>query len=215
MLDHAYTPETWLPYLLILVDFLKALAWPIAVGFVAFTYREGISKLIQRINSVSVGGAKADFVLKQDSNEKAEIDRSIQKQSINPLRSPAMDRLERKLSSDIEGLPDDEARRILLSAFTKERMEKVFSLAYANILAAQIDALKALIKEGGHIGWEAANSEFTALQENEPLFKQWNLDKFLSYLKSYEFISTNEHGIDITDYGTDFLNFLNTNRLSR
>jgi hypothetical protein len=197
------------------VEFCRVVVWPTAALGVAFLYRERLGQLLERTKSVSVAGAKADFAETQSGGEKADIDEPIVSKHADPLASPVQDQLLKSFEKELENYDDAYARSFLLKAFTRERIEKFFSLAFANMFASQVDALELLAKSDGRVRREIAEKEFQKLKDRDPFFRNWTLERFLSYLRNYDLVEVSEHDISISPAGIEFLKFLTTYQLSR
>ncbi|MFT5060866.1 MAG: hypothetical protein ACI9KS_001870 [Sulfitobacter sp.] len=228
MLDFAYPPETVLPYLAIFVEFLRVLAWPIAVAVVLTAFKKEIASLFGRVSSLSIGSTHAEFggesFSQQESSfaalEEQGIDSKIEKTAAkskrpNPLASSIEITLQSRFKAELEGVSSEDAVATLIEALSRERLERIFSMAYANIFGSQIRALQVLVDKGGRASRAEANREFSLLKNEFEFFKSWDIERYLKYLADYQFIESNDDGITITAYGSEFLAFLAHHSLSR
>jgi hypothetical protein len=219
--------EAWLAFLSAAIQLIAVVAWPIVALIGILALRAPLDQLVARMRSFAYGNHKAEFNASQQGlgsggllngplEEGQATDRSgSQVQRLNPLRSPLIAQLEEQFAAELAGQPVEQANQILLTALAKERLEKVFSLAYADIFGSQILALQELIDRGGFGTWEVAHNGWQSLQGQNSNFAEWDIHRYLEFLKQFRFIETDEKGVRITDYGRAFLSFLNEHGFSR
>jgi hypothetical protein len=211
---------TWLEFISISIGHL---AWPTAVVIGFLVFRSPIKALFDRIHSFGMAGAEAKFLPKQGSDEGFSFADNLEVQSDSASDEKKTDdrtlptsafgsrvqlEVKEQFKNEISRLSDAEARDYLISALAKERIEKVFSAAYANIFGSQIRALQLLNDNGGRISLDRAHAEFEVVRSEITIFKDWTLEEFLNYLKNFQLIEKDLNGVRITLYGRAFLSFL-------
>ena len=216
MLDHAYDPSTWLPYLAILENLFSSIAWPLAAFAIFFTFRSQLRDLIPKIESISAPGVSIGMAKGQGNTPLGEppIRPSIERLNPNVLRSAPLAGIEHSLQNDLNAVPVDQREAQLLTSLAQTRLESAFNLAYANIFGSQIRALRLLNDRGGKISRETADFEFKALQKEHQVFSDWSLDQYLNFLRHYLFIDEVQGEFVLTDFGREFLAHLSRKGLS-
>jgi hypothetical protein len=217
MLEHAYEPSSWLPYLLIGSNLIASLAWPLAVVAVVLIFKHQIRELIPKIeNLTGPGGMSIGLKRVQGAGlaDEEPIKQTLEKLSPNVLRTQPLEKLEDSLRAELETLEVPQRIPVLLTALAQTRLESAFNLAYANIFGSQIRALRLLNDRGGKIDRASAEKEFAELKANTPAIQDWSLDLYLQFLRHYLFIDEVSGEFILTDFGREFLAYLSRRGLS-
>jgi hypothetical protein len=210
MLDHPYDPETWLPYILLVVEFSKAIAWPAILALAIWFLRQPILSILQRVVSVKAGSVEFGLETVREAQLSKSNFGSLEEPSVvqNLPRTPAIQDQERAIREMLKLYPANEHEEILINAVAIEKLEKHFALVYANIFGSQIRALRELNQTGGVVDRKTAQEEFSALQSEQPALNEWNLERYAMYLINNGLVESTERGFEITSMGREFVVFL-------
>ncbi|MCF1710915.1 hypothetical protein L0V05_19065 [Tabrizicola sp. J26] len=205
-----------LPFWTAFFTFLAALSWPVSIIVVAILFRAPIKNAIDRIQRLSGSGFEVGLSAKQENalDNRSELREVLESLDPNVLRSVPQETIESSLRADLDKVSEEKRQSLLLTALAKSRLESAFNLAYANIFGSQIHLLRQLINRGGHVSQDELEREFAVLQSENSTFLDWTLSKYLEYLHFYNFVSKDEDGISITDFGREFLSYLSRMGLS-
>lgn len=196
-----------------LKDTVVALAWPAVVLALAFLFRKEIVGLLPRIETIGKDGVR----LKPMEQQRYPTYRpSVAELKINEtLSDPKLKEL--KVIVDEIYFDDEPTTRDakLRLALAQQALQKHFALTYSNIFGSQISALLSLnALSNGSIKRVDAEVEFEKLQAENPVFKNWTLSDYISYLVSNGLVLETEGAIQITETGRNFISFLVQNGLS-
>lgn len=179
--------------------------------------------MLGKVASFSMGGAKAEFHSDQFYNP-VSLDKLLERETISAdgssmLAIQSLTQAEREVKQHIETslkeIPPAQKVDVLTTSLARERLQKHFALAYANIFGSQIEALDMLNQRTGGIALSEARALFSKLQEKFPEFKDWTLQRYLSYLQNYVLINVSEDSVAITPIGRDFNGWLAATRLAK
>lgn len=194
------------------IEVAANLAWPLLVLTICLYFSSEIKGALGRVLSFGRDGfqfvpppqvsATAEYKGREGEEPSAEID----------LDDPVALRLLGSIQEALEKVPDEEKQGVLLKALTIERLHKSFAIAYSGMFGSQIGTLHHL--NSRPISIEAAESEFRDLQERFEAFRRWDLNAYLSYLKSWELIEVANEQISLTETGRNFIRFMIEARLS-
>ena len=215
MLEYAYEPWTGIPYLFLLFDTFKGLAWPAFLLCIAYWFKGPIAEVIKRLSNVEVGNLKLGLQHpQQQSLEKnEELTTRLHSIATNGLDPNVLSPFEKSILDDLKKLDESEKSSWLVTSLAQAIAERIFATAYANIFGSQIIALKELNTRGPHV-IEAAEKYFQELRGRDPLFSDWDLGHYLHFLKVFNFIEQKDSTYSITAFGKEFLLFLTRYQLS-
>ena len=216
MLDFNYAPSTGLPYIALVVEALRWIAWPIAIVVIAATFREPIGRLIKNIKNFTVAGSRVEFIPQQlgssdtlgevlPSDQSTKEGLPILEQSLTPAQRAIRDTVKKEL----EDYPEKDRSEILVAAVAKERLLRHFTAAYSNMFGSQIRSLEILNQRNGRITLDEASKEYSELQKEIPELSSWTLERYISYLRRFQLIDLDSENIFLTDIGRDFIIWLN------
>lgn len=206
-------PEIVLRVLELLESITMAAIWPTVLISLIWYFRHEISALIERIKHIGTGGVGFHSSAGQQNSPDNVAATQLSPSTLESLPDGVAAEVERRLKSDLESVSDDNKIPILLRALTIERMNKTFAVAYSNIFGSQIRALESLNEKNFSKG--EAEKEFKELQKNDPVFVEWDLERYADYLISWKFVECSDDIYSITIAGRDFLLFLTSNGLSK
>jgi hypothetical protein len=195
-----------LPFWHELFALLSAIAWPAVFLWIALIFKNQIKALIPRLRKAGTSGLEFGD---QQENIGPEPKLTISTdQSENILRPPAVAIVEQPIREDLKNYDETKVVDHLVTALARERLDRVFSLAYANIFGSQIRFLRDIVGLNGSATQTEAQKFFNDLKELDPAFADWELARYLNFLSYFKFIEELDGEIKITDFGREFLIFL-------
>lgn len=216
VLEHAYAPETALPYLMLLVEALKAVGWPVAIVFMVWWLRVPILSLIPRINSLKAPGLEVGLDSAKESQIAKTEPRDLRQVSVvaGLPKTDAIIALESQVRNELPKYPRSEHEDLLINAVAVLNLEKHFSLVYMNIFGSQIRALQAINERGGQISLTDAEEGFEEIKQAVAELRDWTLERYTAYLESNGLLVRDSNKIKLTPVGRDFISFLVRHGLS-
>lgn len=213
MLQHAYEPSTWLPYLLLLNEFVGQLAWPVALLISVFLLRDQIKEAVGRV--IGVKGAGFELTMLQSSGSDLRIEGAAAGPPLTMVpKTQALNDVEMFVREQLEKI--DENRQIdeLVGAVASERLDKHFALVYSGIFGSQIRALQILLNRGGHMQLVEVEKLYVDFKEQNGAFENLDLMVYLDFLERNFLVNLSADSVAITPIGKDFLSFLPRYHLS-
>lgn len=212
MLNEAYAPETWIPYLLLAGDLLKGIAWPTALVVAACLFRGELRGLLARVSKATREGVEFSPVHQETTAARTDSGANLNVEKLPELFDPRAIEVEQTNKSFLAEIPAEKREERLLRALTIQQMNAGFSKAYADIFGSQIRTLHLL--NSRNIPRSEAEKLFSNLQAEHPVFETWDLDKYLKFLRAWHFVNEADGQISITATGRGFLQFLIAHGLS-
>lgn len=209
MLDFAYKPITTLPYLMVLADLLKGIAWPTAFIVVGYYFRPELRGLLGKVHKVSRDGIEFTHI-EQKTNRPDHA--SAVAITDAPLKSRAAIIIEEENKKQLEVFAPAVREAVLLRSLTLQQLQKFFALAYGNIFGSQIQLMKDLSQKP--LPREVVENYVDEQKAIHPELRDWPLDQYLHFLFQWEFIEFHEGIYRLTDTGGLFLLFLAQHNLS-
>ena len=197
-----------LPFWHELFGLLAAISWPVALFWIANAYKDEIRKLIPRLRKAGTSGVEFAAGDGQENIGPAPQLTISTGQSENILRPPAVATVEGPIRDDLVNYAPDKVIDHLVTALARERLDRVFMLAYSNIFSSQIQLLKAISNSGGEVSQKYTEDFFEELKRDDEAFAEWELPRYLNFLMYFKLIMVSDDGYSITDFGSDFLIFL-------
>ena len=207
-----YEPSTWIPYIVIILDFLKGVAWPLAALGIAALFSKEIKQILPRIKQLGPTGVHLESPEQEGSKPDDVTAAGIASVSLGPLIDPVAANFEENTNDILENIPEVERVPRLVRALAFQQLNKSFALAYHGIFGSQIRALRELNVR--NISRSQADDWFKELQKENSAFAEWNLDEYLNYLFSWQLVEESMGLISITETGRNFLRFLVEHKLS-
>ncbi len=205
-------PKVVLRTLALIEAVLTAALWPTAIVIVAWFFSEEIRTLLPSLVRVGPTGAEFD-----PGHQRRKADVSLETElrgsENTPLTDPMALQIERDNESELQKFPDEQRQKVLLRALTTTQLEKFFALAYADIFGSQIRALDIL--NGRTVSKAEAKKLFETLKREDPIFEDWDLDRYMNYLVSWRFIEDKGDHYEMTVTGRNFLRFVTSIGLSK
>ena len=211
MFHSDYQPSTWIPYLIVVLDFLKGMAWPLAALFIAALFSREIKQMIPRIRQVGPSGLHIESADQEGANPKELSKDGLSTVSVGELTDPVALAIENENRTFLEDIASEDQTARLLRALTVQQLYKSFAIAYSYIFGSQIRALRELNVRS--ISRPQAEHMLKELKADEPVLREWELDQYLNFLVAWDFIVEEDGWFKITVTGKNFLLFLTEHSL--
>lgn len=219
MLEFPYQVSSGIPYIALLVEALRWVSWPIAAMVVAHVLKDPIVAAANRLRGLAYGGVKADFASQTSRAETLDEPLAQTTKTPNALiernMSEALKQVSAFVEQELKAFPEEQKIEVLIVSVAAERLQKHFALAYANIFGSQIRALEMLNQKNYAILISEASQMFTELQAQHEEFRDWTLEKYLSFLRNFQLVEVDEKEIRLTPIGRDFVVWLNAAGLDK
>ncbi|MBR0803594.1 hypothetical protein JQ636_08605 [Bradyrhizobium japonicum] len=198
-------------YLKLLVELAKAIAWPSAVFGLGFMFRSDVRELFPRLKKAGPAGLEFDparQVLAAPSKQLKDLPGF-------PERSPVIAKVETSLHSELELMDPDKRVDLLIRHLAVARLAWNFEQIYRTLFGSQIRALRALHSSGGKTSRAESAAYFDQVKSEFPQFYEKNtFDEWVRYPISTGLITSTSDEIAITDFGEEFLKYIDEKGLS-
>lgn len=202
------------------VELVKAVAWPMAFGIVALSFKPGLLNalpVIFRGKKLEFEGlgfkAKIDAAEQQAAAENPATEKLPQAPALDPSPRPAANIMEAQLRQELNAFEAGIREPILVRALALSRLEAGHEFMYNRIFGSQILALKRL-NEAGSATVDDAHQFFKLVEGQFPQFySTYSFDGWLGFLLRGAMIVQNGNVLQISDFGRDFLVYLTERRL--
>jgi hypothetical protein len=212
MFNPPYEASTWIPYLEIVLEFIRAIAWPVAAIIGASIFSKELKSLLPRIRKIGPTGFELDTAFQNDFGPNDMPERVVSN-TLGNLNDPVAATIEARNLADLKSVPDAHKEAVLLRALTTQELFKYFALAYSNIFSSQIGVLEILNTR--KVDNSDAKEMFRKLQDEKEPLRELTLEKYLNFLFIWKFIKHEEGAYEITETGRNFLSFIVTTGLSK
>lgn len=207
MLDFPYQTSTGIPYVILAIELVKWIAWPVVVVYVSYLFRDQLFALFGRLTGLSIGGAEIQF---GDQKSAKSIEKSVN-QPLRELRgverTEAISIVETNLHKAFESVDESEKYERAIRELAQARLDAALAITHGMIFGSQI-ALLRKIREAGFITRADAEKYFEGLQNDNDFHKEYTLNDYLQYLFIKELIVEDENGIRLTPFGHEYFLFL-------
>ncbi|MCF6100361.1 hypothetical protein [Mesorhizobium muleiense] len=198
-------------WLEIIVDLLKGIAWPAAILIVAQLFSSDIRAILPRLRKAGPSGVELDAPEQQQRIEPPSS--GIPDDPDLPVPTAALAILEERLRKQIETKPEAKRQPILLRELAISRLITLFERVHRLIFGSQIDLLKSLNLTGPK-SMELVRPYYDEAAILSPdFYKDYDFDKWLSFLTSAELVEIKDGQMDITETGREFLVYMVNTRL--
>jgi hypothetical protein len=141
MLSNAYAPDTGLPYLVVFLELVKAIAWPIAALLIVHFFSGELKALFPKIKKI--GPAGIEVASQPEPSAEISIENPFGRAML-PLTDPVAKEIEDQNRHELNQLATENHIDVLLRAVTIHQLQKSFALAYASMFGSQIRMLESL-----------------------------------------------------------------------
>ena len=213
----------WAELIKALTEILRAIAWPIAFGFVFWILRPGLLKVLPSLAGRKVEveglGFKATFDAAEAEQQQAVTDNPASEKlpAAPPLpiiERPALNRMETQFRDDLKQIAPDKREAVLLRGLVLARLDGLHEFMYNRIFGSQIAFLRRL-NEIPHDTIEAAREFLKPFQAQFPqIYQTYDFEKWLSFLTANGLVEQTGNMLAISDFGHDFLTYITQRRLT-
>lgn len=193
---------------------IKLVIWPVVVliGSIVFLllFRQQIVSFLGRVRKVGTGGLET-YPLPQESTEGGR--KKVVDELMGSQDSQLVQEQQELIKEDLKkrGLEaESDAARVLIKHLAQTQIELSFEWAYGSIYGTQIVLLKKLNEVVGK-GQppEFVSAYLASVKERYPnQFKDWDLERYLTFLRNHLLITIKDGNYHITVKGVDFLLWL-------
>lgn len=201
----------WLEFIKALFDLIKGIAWPLAIAFIAWFYRDDIKSLLPRVEEAGPTGVKLrppereQKTLATDLREAGQVEL---KELPGLGRTPTIARIEKDLHLSIQAYPEDQRTDIALRVLAEARLMLLFERMYRVMFGSQIAGLKRL-NERTTVPLVEAIGYFEQVKEAYPdFYKDFGFADWIRFLQRENLVVVTEETVEITDLARDFLLYL-------
>jgi hypothetical protein len=198
-----------IPYLTLLVDLVKGIAWPALIFALVYVFRAPLKELIPRVRKAGPTGIELEVHQTAVVNKWAGELKSLP----GLLRTPPIESLEKTLHSQLEYTKEGERTDLLVNRLAVAQLASVFERVYGAIFGSQIAGLRTLANAGGTLTTADALRYFDEAKSNKPELKV-EFGAWLEFLRAFSLIKIENEKISITDLGRDFLLYLTAQNLN-
>jgi len=204
------------PWIELSVGLAKALAWPGATIYVAWILKAQIPELFNRVEEISLQGAKFAPKRVQDSSKSsyAEIKLDEPEPAALVKLSPAAKEMESHLRNELKRFRQEQHVDALLGDLARARLQIGHEITYRRAFGSQLTFLRELNATGA-VPTAVAKSYFEKQTKNfSSFYENYGFEGWLNFLKFNTLISNLNDKVEITSYGNDFVQYLASQRLS-
>jgi hypothetical protein len=214
--------STWIELARVVVDLVKAVAWPTVVVALALKFKPelltALPSLFRRKVEVEALGFRAMIDAAAEQQQLAAPGNpSLEKLSgLTPLEpSPrlAVNLIENRLRGELEAMDPGKRDGSLLRSFAQTRLAYAHELTYNRIFGSQIAFLKRL-NEISTTTVDHSREFFKPYAEKFPEFyATYTFEAWLNFLVAGGLVTETGSSLVINDYGRDFLIYMVEHRL--
>jgi hypothetical protein len=199
---------------------LALFAWPIATLIIARAYKKEVAILLRailrkRISLELPGGIKINASGEdQQKAEASSVPDKLRRLPSDLPRTPAIEKLEKELLSNVANLKDEERIEILAFSLAEARLHAAFGVIYAQIYGSQLfglfelDVRRRVTNEEAH----AFFIEYAA-KRFPPIYENYSYSGWLRFLIANNLIEQDQNHVSITEIGREFVAWLRRTRL--
>lgn len=199
-------------YLKLLVDLVKAVAWPAAILALGFLFRSDVRALFPRLKKAGPTGLEFDparQILSAATRELRDLPGF-------PDRSPMIAKVETDLHKDLGIIDPEKQIDVLVRHLAVARLGRIFEQDYRILFGSQISALTALAAAPeGEAAVSESSAYFDGIKAKFPDFYEKNtFEEWIRFPLNAGLIEQSGDRIRITELGREFLTYLQATNLS-
>jgi hypothetical protein len=208
----------WHEGLTLFVEFVRAIAWPLAILIIVWRIRPALMTVLQgrHVELQGFGIRAIVRALEQQQNTPA-VESPVTKPpvaaQIAPLPDrPALQSLQQTIKGLVAQIPQQDREAALLRGLSIARRVSKHEFVYNRIFGSQIVGLKRL-DEVGSVTTTQAREFFETHAKQFPTLEKYGFDNWLGFMVNNELVAREGDNFKITVYGHDFLVYLVEARL--
>jgi hypothetical protein len=201
-----------LEYAKLVVELVKAIAWPSSILGVAFLFRHELRKLVPRVKRVGPTGVEFD------AERQLAVGASFEglREFPGNVRTRAISRIEIDLHKQIGVIDEGQRVDLLIRQLAQSRLETHFERVYRNIFGSQISGLKLLsTQNAGQVAREGAKQWFEDEVKSKfpDFYKDTSFETWLQFLINMLLVESTPDSVTITEIGRDYLTYMSATGL--
>jgi hypothetical protein len=213
------TPQEWLP---LAVEFIKAVAWPVAIGVIAWRAGPALLKALSgRAVDVEGFGLRATIRTAVEQQQISGTENPVNRPALEPappdpvaVARPAVQIIEQQIRADLVQYLPANREPTLINALATMRLMGQHEFHYNRIFGSQIAGLRSL-DEIGSATVEQARAFFEPHARQWPqIYATYGFDGWLGFLVSSGLVAREGDRLTATPFGHDFLIYLREARLT-
>lgn len=207
---------------------MTANSWQITILVLVFSFRKQLTNVIERLKTASA--TSVDFYEQQNvPTSSIENIANLKGVSVNGMqitdtyidgrpKNHIVLNVEKSIVADLPKYAVEHQQPLLISEVAIARSFIMFERIYRDIFGSQIDILIKMMPPIGSLTIEEADNEFQKNVTKHPDF--YKSDQFIDWLRFLEnsgLVSrnTNDKSVAITNFGLDFLNYLDNRNYTK
>jgi hypothetical protein len=211
----------WAELLKAVAELLKAMAWPIAFGFIIWMLRPGLLAVLPshfgRRIQVEGFGVKATVDAAEAEQQQAATANPVnEKLTETPAPAPsdraAINLIEVRLRDELKRIDPGQKEAVLLRTLAQARLEGAHEFIYNRIFGSQIAFLKRL-NEVSSLTIDSAQVLFNSFVAQLPQLYTYGFQNWLNFLTSNGLVEQNANELVITEFARDLLVYITQRRL--
>jgi len=204
MIEFAYQPSTWLPYLALVFDLVKGVAWPLAALVAVLVVRKPLGQALTRMMRFSAGGVEAEFAGAQKAFEPSIAGYKL----LTPQDTEAIRSVEQSITAGLDNIDATQIQSRLVNTLANNMLERHFAMVTVNIFGGQVELIRAISSADGSLSSSEVSNFFSGQKSKFKELQDYNLDLYLKLLVDSQLINRSDDGISITMFGREYLRLL-------
>jgi hypothetical protein len=191
----------WLEWAKVSFDLLKGVAWPLAVFWVVWMFRDAIRARIPFITQLGPAGAvfQGQAVPQQPAGSPLQSAEHHQFKTVNELIG--------LIQTELQAYLPEQRESQLVRALAETRTFAGFEIIFSAIFQSQLNALSELASSDKSIEEAQAYFEEKVRPVNKEFFDIFGFNRWSSFLSSQNLVEVDGTTIRITQKGRDFLTY--------
>lgn len=200
------------------------IAWPAAVVYSVYIFKDEIAKLLP---DLKVKHKDTELSFRKEIQEEAQqpIESGLGKvpASIPPstgtyakrpeptIKIPSIEKLRTIIADQLNSYDPNEHINILIHEVAVAQIAMGFEVVFADIFDSQIKFLR-LLNAKKSIKIIEAKAFYENVAQAHEILSDWDLQKWMSYLKRFKLVEDLGDTINITELGSDFLTYIDISK---
>lgn len=208
----------WLEWTKAIFDLAKGVAWPAAIVAVILVFKAELAERLKDIASAGPTGISFHPSQKQppQADNLEGLEESTPKEASEfdeqkPHGLPSVEKLREKIRGQLAEMPEAERIPRLVYFLAEAQIERQFEQIWADIFGSQLRALRDLQMEISVKLNEAENY----FKQKFPELQTISFQAWIDFLKASELIEITGDVVRLTDFGVDFLKFVDVKKPGR
>ena len=188
-------------YMRILAEFLRAIAWPLAIIIIFFGFRPEFRKILGNLKKANIASISMEF---QNSDPTLDTRKF---EFMDGMETPYLKALRENAEKHLDYIKEDQRDSYLMYGLVHNYACLVFERIHRRIFRTQMAALRSLKSEGGVISVDRASFYFKAMKKHYNHYENISFEQWSQFLVNSELVAIEEDTIRLTDVGNDFVDY--------